>query len=119
MQFQTAYNKQHAIPEYNSGKTIVERAGYVSAQKRIESLILAGQRLIESRQAQYDFDYDSVDEDFEDPTRSPGYDMADAFQDKIAVQERLKQQKINNESLKASQTAQEAQNKTSEQKTEG
>lgn len=117
MQFATAYTKERAKPEKNSGNSIVEKAGYVSAQKRIESLILAGHRLDASRKAQYDFEHDQVDEDFEDPTRTPGYDMADAFQDSFKVNARLKQQKLDEEALKASQTAQEAQNEPSEQKT--
>lgn len=87
--FYTQYNKLRATPEKNSGVYLVEKAGYVSAQKRIEALILAGQRLVQSRIDAYDFDKE-IDEDFEDPTRNPGYDMADAFQDNLSVQSRIK-----------------------------
>lgn len=117
MIFATAYNKDRAKPEKNSGVSLVEKAGYVSAQKRIESLILAGHRLQESRIAQYDFEHNNLDEDFDDPTRTPGYDMADAFQANLTVQERLRQSKLDQEALKASQTAQEAQNEVTEPKT--
>ena len=59
---------------FNSGEKLVETAGYIPAQKRIENLMLAGQRLIMSRQAMYD---SNGGEEFDDtipidPTRNPG-----------------------------------------------
>lgn len=86
--FYTQYNKLRAIPEKNSGKRITEKAGYLSAQKRIENLLLAGRRLVASRAQAYDFEHE-IDEDYEDPTRNPGYDMADAFQDQLGADMRL------------------------------
>ena len=76
---------------FNSGEKLVETAGYIPAQKRIENLMLAGQRLVASRQALYDCQGgESFDDSIEcDPTRNPGYDMADAFQDSLAVSDRL------------------------------
>lgn len=93
MTFQTHFTHKSSPPEKNSGITIVERAGYISAQKRIENMILAGQRLVEYRKQQFDFDGNEIDEDFQDPTRNPNFDMADASQMQIALQERFKQAK--------------------------
>ena len=42
------------MPEFNSGKKLVETAGYIPAQKRIENLMLAGQRLVAYRMELYD-----------------------------------------------------------------
>ena len=124
MQFQTQYTHKSSPPEINSGKTLVERAGYISAQKRIENMILAGQRLVDYRKSQFDFDGDKIDFDFDDPTRNPNFDMADASQLKYQAEANLaesraraKKAELDKEALKASQTAQEAQNGLSEQKT--
>lgn len=106
------------IKEKNEGPDLVERSGYVPAKKRIESLIEAGARLVESR-SQYDFIGDVID-DYDDPTRAPGYDMADAFQDGLKAQQRIReiqerQKRAKEEKLKmaedakkAAETAQEA-----------
>jgi len=121
MQFQTQYTHKSSPPETNSGKTLVERAGYISAQKRIENMILAGQRLVDYRKSQFDFEGDKIDFDFNDPTRNPNFDMADASQLKYQAEANLaaraKKAELDKEALKASQTAQEAQNEPSEQKT--
>jgi len=93
MIFQTHLTHKSSPPEKNSGITIVERAGYISAQKRIENMILAGQRLVEYRKHQFDFIGNEIDEDFEDPTRNPNFDMADASQLQLALQESLRQAK--------------------------
>ena len=94
--FQTQYNRaKHARnPEVNSGEILVETAGYVSTEKRINNMILAGQRLVESRRTQYDLegDYDSEDIDL-DPTRDPGYDLADATQDMLGLEQKAESQK--------------------------
>ena len=83
--------------EINSGELITEQAGYIPPKKQIEDMINAGRRLSDSR-GQYDWQDGNVDEEADDPTRRSNYDMADAFQDKLAANNRLK----------ASQTAQEA-----------
>lgn len=98
MKFNSAYNIQSKTPpEQNSGELKVERSGYISAETRITNLMLAGQRLVQSRKEAYDFPDGKIDTDFYDPTRKKGYDLAEAFQDNLSVQDRLK----------ASQTAQE------------
>nr|QJB20220.1 MAG: hypothetical protein [Microvirus sp.] len=85
--FKTAYNtKDFPSPLCaNNGKIITETAGYISAQKRIENLMLAGQRLIASRNAMYDFQGE-IDPNAEcDPTRRGEFDLADASQELLRI----------------------------------
>lgn len=93
--FNTKYKKIPHEFEKNSGELKTERAGYIPAQKRIENLMLAGQRLVSSRKEMYDFPDGKIDEDYIDPTRKKDFDLADAFQGGL----------IANSNLKASQTA--------------
>ena len=88
---QYSNTRQRSIPEKNSGKTQVETAGYIPAQKRIENMILAGQRLVDFRKSQFDFeDHKSIDEDFMTLLESKNYDMADASQARIAIAHKYK-----------------------------
>ena len=88
-----------------------EQAGYIPATKQIENMILAGRRLDSSR-LQYDFaSEEEIDEELYDPTRSGNFDLADATQAQIAVQQSLQEQAV-----KASQTAQEPSQATESQK---
>ena len=104
MQFQTKYTHEKSPGEVNLGKNLVEKAGYIPAQARIENMILAGQRLVEHRKEMYDFsDGRDIDENFTDPTRSKNYDMSDAFIMSEAIKNNIKQKEL----LKASQTAQD------------
>ena len=104
MQFQTKYNHSKSPGEINLGKNIVEKAGYIPAQARIENMILAGQRLIEHRKEMYDFsDGNDIDETFSDPTRSKNYDMSDAFIMSEAIKNNVRQKEL----LKSSLTAQD------------
>ena len=106
MQFQTKYTHEKSPGEINLGKNLVEKSGYISAQARIENMILAGQRLVEYRKEMYDFsDGKDIDESFTDPTRSKNFDMADAFIISENVRNNIEQKEL----LKASQTAQEPQ----------
>lgn len=113
MEFKTQYNRVRQAPEQNDGVTSVDKAGYISAQRRIENIMFAGQRLIQARREMFDFEGNEFDPSFSDPTRNRNYDMADAFQDGLILKERLekvsKDQLVQKEALKASQTAQEAQ----------
>ena len=107
MQFQTKYTHEKSPGEVNLGKNLVEKAGYIPAQARIENMILAGQRLVEHRKEMYDFsDGNDIDESFTDPTRSKNYDMSDAFIMSEVIKNNVRQKEL----LKASQTAQEPQN---------
>ena len=76
--FATHYKRPPSTLEPGGGERLVETAGYVSAQKRIESIIAAGRRLIESRSEQYDLVGDQDDDDFFDPTRRKNFDLVDA-----------------------------------------
>jgi hypothetical protein len=89
--------------EENSGKSKVETAGYIPAQVQIERLILAGKRLSDFRREQYDFGADEqVPDDFVDPTRSPGYDLADAARDARIAVGRLRESVLEKEKAEAS-----------------
>ena len=87
MQFQDT--PIEVIGEENSGEVIVETAGYVDSKTKIENMIFAGQRLEQSRDEYYDFNQENqFDEQIEydiNPTRRPGFDMAEASE----YQERL------------------------------
>lgn len=111
VRFNTPYDRVRQPPEVNPGGSNVDRAGYISAHKRIENIMYAGQRLVQSRREMYDFEGDEIDEDFNDPTRSKNYDMADAFQADLAAKERIakahRDKLVQEASLKASQTAPE------------
>lgn len=88
--FYTQFKRPTERLEFNEGPKITETAGYIPAKQQIENLILAGQRLAEYREENYDFGKDDeIDEDFTDPTRSPNYDLADASQDALSVSRRL------------------------------
>ena len=69
---------------------LVETAGYQPKEKLIQSLIMAGQRLQEVRQDE--FDGNTVEEALEkaDITRSSDFDIVDAFSmlDKLSEQEK-------------------------------
>ena len=92
-EFRTSNNAielNHSVMVESDKESIVEKSGYIPAKKRIENMMLAGQRLIASRNALYD-DPTGEDDDIPlDKTRNPGYDMADASQDMMSVNERLK-----------------------------
>lgn len=91
-------------PEINSGKSLVEKAGYVSAKTRIENMILAGQRLVDYRKHQFDFPDGNIDEEFNDPTRMSNFDLADATQLQLQVEANLKAFQTAQEPLQETQT---------------
>ena len=72
-----------------------EQAGYIPPQVQIENMMLAGQRLDQSRKALYDFpSEDEIDEDAYDPTRRGNFDMADASQMAMETQMSLRDQAL-------------------------
>jgi len=87
--FRTHYN-QKEFPKifFPIDKTEkVEKAGYLSTKQRVETMLLAGQRLMQSRREMYDFQQgEEPDDNFEDPTRTQGFDMADATQIALEIQ---------------------------------
>lgn len=84
----TKFNRPKKVYEKIDNKKVVDPAGYISAQKRIENLINAGQRLVLGRKEQYDFEGE-IPEDHYDPTRSKNYDIVDAKIDFINAIERV------------------------------
>lgn len=75
--------------EYPSGEILVEPHGYETAQKKIERMIFAGQRLALSRKEHFDFPPGTdIEEDFYDPTRRLDYDLSDATQSIRDLEER-------------------------------
>lgn len=94
MEFYTQWNRPPVKElEMNDGETITEVQGYIPAKKQIENLLTAGARLSAYRRELYDFGPgDEVPEGFEDPTRSPNFDMADASALGEAVERRLRAQ---------------------------
>lgn len=81
----TRYNRPSSIPEKVGTVSKVEKVGYVPANRLIESMIAAGQRLQQYRADAYDFPADTdVDESFSDPTRKIGYDLAEGTQDLLS-----------------------------------
>jgi hypothetical protein len=78
------------------GKSVVEMTGYISTKQRIEDMMNAGLRLEVARNNQYEFNAeDKVPDDYIDPTRNPGYDLADASAQMAQVNASLEAQKAN------------------------
>lgn len=77
-EFVTPYTYKPEKGFFNLGRVLVEKVGYVSSQRRIDSLISAGIRLHQSREDQFDFNGNDEDETFYDPTRELDYDLSDA-----------------------------------------
>lgn len=80
-EFKTPHNQSNfpKIKEPIDGELLTEVAGYIPANIRIENIINAGERLRQARAEMYDFGpNDEIDEDFQDPTRSKSFDLADA-----------------------------------------
>jgi len=85
------YEPPPTYEEVNSGEQVTEQAGYIPAQVQIEEMIYAGERLAAARKERFDFPSDSeVPDDFVDPTRSPGFDLADASALGTAAELRMK-----------------------------
>jgi len=83
--FDTYENPPPCVGQVMDDEILVERAGYVSAEQRITSLIEAGQRLITARAEQYDSNTGDEMDDFDIRTRKTTYDLADASQDALAL----------------------------------
>lgn len=101
--FKTQFNANvfPRVLNNGSGEILVEKAGYIDLQKRIENMMLAGNRLVEGRKEMYDFDGD-VDEDFYDPTREKSFDLADASMISNDIEAKLRAFKANQNAQKAS-----------------
>lgn len=94
MKFKTQYNTKPSPPELGGGEKLVETAGYIPAHKQIENLLMAGQRLFAARTEMYDFPYGEIDEDFNDPTRSGNFDLADATQISLQMEAKARAEAV-------------------------
>lgn len=79
--------------EKNSGEILVETAGYIPADKQIEAFLDAGQRLNAARAEMYDFPDGKDDGSYFDPTRTTGFDLADASRIGRQTDAKLREQK--------------------------
>lgn len=93
MEFRIAYRAGRNPGQVMDSVSKVETVGYVSAKERIERMMEAGSRLNMFRREQFDFEMDKVEENWEDVTRKPGFDMADAAQSLLAVEKRIESAK--------------------------
>lgn len=93
MEFCTKHKRPKSDAEKGGGRRITETAGYIPMEVQINNLIRAGQKLKRSREEQYDFPDGKVVEDFLDVTRSPNFDMADAFQIQREVKARIRERR--------------------------
>lgn len=112
MQYRTQRDKRgYDDNEVPVGPRIVETAGYIPVDKQIQILIDAGRRLDASR-GEYEFDADTdVPDSYEDVTRAPGFDMADASslkaQKSYRLRERLAELNRKKEEMKEEKKAEE------------
>lgn len=75
---QTRYSLDKHQAESGGGEKLVETQGYIPADVQIEQLIGAGVRLDNYRKEAYDFGPgEEVPDDFVDPTRKKGIDLAE------------------------------------------
>lgn len=109
------------IGEINEGPRLVETAGYMTAQQRIENIIDAGERLVQARKEAYDFPPgEKVDENYIDKTRTAGYDYFDAHEDLQTVEERIENGKKNKkEEIKSEEKKEEKESGKQETEPEG
>lgn len=72
MLFQTKYNRDDFPRTYEpgGGPVITEQAGDLPLKVQIESMILAGERLMDHRRQLYDYDGD-YDDNFDDESSDP------------------------------------------------
>lgn len=85
----------------------VEADGYVKTKNLVEGMLNAGAKLQLAKKDLYDFETEeSVDENYNDPTRSPGYDEIDMAEDadrfkkaselaNMALKSKLSAEKVN------------------------
>lgn len=87
-----SWHSKRSLPaEMNDGVNMTEQT-YIPANIQIEQLIAAGIRLDDYRKELYDFSQDAeIDWDYQDPTRNPGYDPADASETLKQLAKRTKE----------------------------
>lgn len=88
IQFYTQFDRPVGLSnEPVGGEKVVERAGYMSAEKQIKSMLQAGVRLQTYRNEMFDTVDPKVDPGSlsVDPMRSKAFDLADASQTALAI----------------------------------
>jgi len=104
--FKTQYNATPAKPEPPTGIGKVEKAGYMPAKKIIEQMVMAGMRLKAYREDSYDLGPEDEDDgESIDPTRSPGFDLADASQIAMELNRRKREASRSKEAEKTAPRA--------------
>lgn len=105
MKFVSAYDYTPPKGEKMDEHSLVETAGYVPTEKKIQQMMMAGERLLTVTADQYDYSGEYDEDDFEiDPTRSGNFDLVDGQR----ILADLEAKKLAyEEALKASQTAQD------------
>lgn len=87
-------NRPPSKPNKTGGKKLVETAGYVPTERRINEMILAGRRLSAYREDQFD-SYSTNEDDIPiDPTRKMGLDRADITRMEQELAPRLKKKAL-------------------------
>lgn len=117
MKFNTKFEREEYEKEKGGGKIITESAGYIPPKIQIEQMIMAGQRLDLARKEQFDFGPDDeIDEDYVDPTREPGFDLADASQLASETAMRLRQQEEKPSAMEKAEKEKKASEEASQEK---
>lgn len=90
----TQYKRPERKLKTEWGESLTEQAGYISAEEQIYRLIQAGERLMSYRKEQYDFEAgENIDMNIEIPIRDPNFDMADASEIKLNLENKEKSKK--------------------------
>jgi len=96
-------NPVHAKREMNSGVNNVEQAGFIPTNVRIEEFFKSGRILTAARREAFDFaagEKVNIDE-YNDPTRSPGFERTDAQYIEEGLKVRLNRQRERDKERKA------------------
>jgi len=102
--FVTSSNYKPSDGQACGGPRLVEVGTYISPKLQIESMMLSGMRLEALRQGVYDYDHPSADTGTAiDPTRTRGYDFADAYQAGLELQKKLDQHREERKKISAEQ----------------
>lgn len=75
--FRSYFDYKPCDGEINRKVSLVDRSGYVSSQRRIESLMYAGEQLVKARSNEFDFPNGVIDEKYSDPTLAEDFDLSD------------------------------------------
>lgn len=106
------FNKHYGIKKTFEGEvgfevSVTEQTGWLPVSRQVERLLRAGERLQTWRQNAYEFeDGVEIPTDYVDPTRSPGFDMADASELSQRLVEK-KQQMVDRQNASKSDTINE------------